>query len=78
MSDMHSQSYLFNKYLLGTHYLPNTVLGSEDKSVNNTKFLLSWYSYCSGERNEWIPYGSNGLQRKSSIKDQRELLFFTG
>lgn len=52
MSDMHSQSYLFNKHLLGTHYLPNTVLGSEDRAVNKIKFLLSWYSYCRGERNE--------------------------
>lgn len=56
MSDMHSQSYLFNKHLLGTHYLPNTVLGSEDKSVNKTKFLLSWCSYTVVEKdmNEYL------------------------
>ena len=40
MSDMHSQSYLFNKHLLGNHYLPNTVLGSEDRAVNRQSFCF--------------------------------------
>lgn len=52
MSDRHSRNYLFNKHLLSTYYVPNTVLGSEDRAVNKTKFLLLWHSYCSSERNE--------------------------
>lgn len=41
----------FNKYLLRSYYMPDTVLGAEDNTVNKTKLLSSGSLYSSRRQN---------------------------
>lgn len=58
---MNAYTYSFNKYLLNTYYVLNTILGTENKVIGRTSPPPSW-SLKSSERKR---YQSRKLVNKS-------------